>query len=169
VKPTSEVEATDPMTSQEILFKEYIPLWLKYDPDSGKIVWIMSPNPKIRLGQRAGWLVDGWRKIKLRGATFAASRIAWLLYYGAWPTNTVDHRNRKRDDNRICNLRLATRRQQSCNRKAKGVYRVKGRKCYVASICFDGQRRHLGYFSSLKEAQTARKLAEKEIFGEFAP
>jgi len=35
-------------------------------------------------------------------------RIAWFLYYGDWPKYGIDHINRVKDDNRICNLRDVT-------------------------------------------------------------
>ena len=40
-----------------------------------------------------------------------AHRLAWLLHTGDWPTNDIDHINRDRKDNRICNLRVLTRSQ----------------------------------------------------------
>jgi hypothetical protein len=164
--------ATDRLTNLETISDQWARLsyWLRYDPETGKIFWRRAPSTKLKEGTEAGWMVDGWRKIKLQGETYAASHLAWFLYYGCWPVKTIDHRNRKRWDNAIKNLREATRAQQMCNRGCRGVHKSRRNrsKPYVASICLHGQRKHLGYFASLQEAKNARRIAEIEMFGEFA-
>lgn len=48
---------------------------------------------------------------------FRAHRAVWLSVHGAIPSDlTIDHINRDRSDNRICNLRLATELEQKHNR-----------------------------------------------------
>ena len=50
--------------------------------------------------------------IKADGRSHSASRLAWELIYGEIPTGLeIDHINRIRDDNRIINLRLLTRKE----------------------------------------------------------
>jgi HNH endonuclease len=44
-------------------------------------------------------------RIGLDGKLYVASRIAWLMYYGEWPSQLIDHIDGDRMNNRIRNLR----------------------------------------------------------------
>ena len=76
---------------------------------------------------------------------------------------SIDHINRERLDNRRCNLRWATRRQQAANRlvataRLCGIrpYDTKSKgKRYRAVYC----GKHLGTFASEAEAIAARRQA----------
>jgi hypothetical protein len=99
--------------------------------------------------------------------------IAFALFHGRWPSEQVDHRNRKRRDNHIGNLREATGAQNSRNREPhqdkktpKGVTLHRGR--YIARIRANGRNLHLGCFDTASEAATAYDLAALKHHGEFA-
>jgi len=84
----------------------------------------------------------------------------------------VDHINGDGLDNRWTNLRPANDRENARNRRpqegcsSKGVTWFEGR-CWRAQIHVDKQI-HLGYYSTLEEAQAAYDAAAAEYFGEFA-
>jgi len=88
----------------------------------------------------------------------------------------VDHINGDGLDNRRCNLRLATRAQNSVNRGCtrvnklgvKGVVLDKRRGKYAAWIWANKKPIYLGYFVSLEEAKNAYNNAAMEHHGEFA-
>lgn len=85
----------------------------------------------------------------------------------------TDHKNRNRLDNRRSNLRICTPAQNSANRKQrnrtgfKGVYRMSPKKWYT-QIKVGGKTRHLGCFSTPKQASRAYSAAAKRIWGAFA-
>src|ERR1700751_597292 len=64
--------------------------------------------------------------IKVDGSSYECSNLIWLHYYGEWPELLVDHKNRRRKDNRITNLRLATYRQNGYNVLRHDAYGLKG-------------------------------------------
>ena len=86
----------------------------------------------------------------------------------------IDHKNRRRNDNRKSNLRIATKSENAMNRPTdirsttgyKGVHKV-GNK-YTANIGLNNETIYLGIFDSAEDAAECRYRNEKEIFGEFA-
>lgn len=65
---------------------------------------------------------DGYRVITIFGnektrPQYRSGRLAFLYMTGHWPEWDVDHKNRKRGDDRWKNLREATRSQNLRNRQ----------------------------------------------------
>lgn len=118
----------------------------------------------------------GYVSIKLGGYECLAHRLAWYMTHGEAP-DEIDHKNRGRSDNRIDNLRPATRSQNGCNRGPQanstsgvsGVARNRQDTAWQAYIKLSGKRKHLGTFRDFGEAVAARKEAEAAMFGSFAP
>jgi hypothetical protein len=100
-------------------------------------------------------------------------RIIFLMHHGYLPAE-IDHIDGNPFNNRIENLRPVTRSQNMRNTRtrrktATGVKGVgmKGKR-FHAFIKKDKKQIHLGMFATLEEAIAARKLAEKEHYGEYA-
>jgi hypothetical protein len=99
-----------------------------------------------------------------------------MMVHGEWPKIDVDHINCIKDDNRISNLRLATRHQNLANTRVrktnklglKGVYLHKAPNSYRSLIRVRGKRIDLGIFQSPEEAAAAYKKAAERYFGDFA-
>ena len=81
----------------------------------------------------------------------------------------VDHRNNDKSDNRKCNLRVCTFKENMQNRINKGYYYSKQHKRYVAQITVEGKHISLGIHDTTEEAQKAYRKAHVEAFGEFSP
>ena len=88
----------------------------------------------------------------------------------------VDHISHDRLDNRKCNLRICTRKQNLHNLKQNkrntsgqiGVSFDKKSSKWRARIFICGKEIRLGNFYNIQEAIAARKAAEKKYYGEFA-
>ena len=90
------------------------------------------------------------------------------------PKIIIDHVNGCKNDNRKCNLRIATPSQNSIN-KGKNKNNTTGYKGvspngkgYMARIKKDGRTYYLGTYSTAKEASEARNRVEHEMFLDFA-
>lgn len=145
---------------------------LNYSPETGLLTWKVSPRNRTRVGDIAGTLNEsGYLFVCIDGLKIRAHRAAWGIYYGNLPDRFIDHINGIRDDNRICNLRLATKSLNSQNSfirsdnktGVKGVHFRKDTGKFSASIQIDGKTYYLGCYSCLDDAKKARLLAEKEF------
>lgn len=148
-----------------------------YDPTTGVFRWREKISKKVRVGAVAGNTCgDGRPYIRIEGRNYVAARLAWLYVRGTWPAADIDHVDGNHADNRLCNLREATRaqnmankrRHKNCSSGVKGVefHKLTGR--WVARIRCNNVRRYIGIYDTKEEAASAYWLAAKETFGEFA-
>lgn len=137
---------------------------LDYDPETGVFVR-KSTGRTTGSFNRAGYV-----NIVIDKKWIYAHRLAWFYLHGDCP-EFVDHINGNKSDNRICNLRPATKSQNGANSvvvRAKsghrGVFYQSNTKKWRVKIA----NRNLGYFSSKEEASEAYKTAAIEMYGQYA-
>jgi hypothetical protein len=148
---------------------------LEYDPDTGIFRWKLDRGAKTKTGDRAGYNHAGYRRIEINDVGYLAHRLVWLYIYGYIPTE-LDHINGIKHDNRLCNLREASRKENSINRNKrtdnssgyKGVNWHKAANKWQARIMVNGKRLQLGWFETPEDAYLAYCAAAKEFHGEFA-
>ncbi|WP_245270062.1 HNH endonuclease [Nitrobacter hamburgensis] len=159
--------------------------FLNYNPETGIFLWRDYPLPsgkarrrygKASIGSIAGSTdTYGYREIRINYKMYKAHRLAWLYVYGAWPEGEIDHANGVPGDNRIANLRLATRAHQNANTRRrrdnksgyKGVCRY-GDRFHAFIGVGGGKTKYLGSFATGQEAHAAYLDFAKKIYGEFA-
>jgi hypothetical protein len=121
--------------------------------------------------RRFYWLVT------VQGRQMRAHRIVWAVFHGSdLGDHQIDHINGDGLDNRIENLRIATSKQNSRNRRIssnnrsgiRGVCWDASRNKWMAHIMLNGKSRTLGRFDSLDEARFVRQYEEVRLFGEFS-
>jgi hypothetical protein len=146
--------------------------YLRYEPETGSFFWIKSPALRHLEGREAGAVgTRGYVIICFRGRQYRANILAWYFSYGVWPEQIVDHKNLVTSDNRISNLRLATKAQNRANASQgpmKGIYLDPRTGRYQARIGVNYRNINLGFFATLGEAQAAYLDGARKYFGEFA-
>lgn len=114
--------------------QEYLISRLNYSPESGLLHWKPRSPDTFADGRRsAAWSCNNWnakfagreafttisnvgyRTGLIDGVAYVAARVIWKLVYGYDPIE-VDHINRIKTDNRLCNLREVDRSANCLNR-----------------------------------------------------
>jgi hypothetical protein len=144
-----------------------------YNPESGALSWKSYRGSRAKAGQEAGYVCrpgrTSYKRVLVDRVNYAAHRLAYLLYYGAWPSGEIDHIDGDGLNNRISNLRAVTRAGNARNHprrldNASGVTGVswdRDRGNWQAQIWVGGKAFYVGRFDTIDDAARARKRAER--------
>jgi hypothetical protein len=144
---------------------------LDYNPDFGEFKWKVKRRGK-QSEQFGSFCTGGYLSTRINYKKYLLHRLAWAYVYGYFPEE-LDHINRNKTDNRICNLREATRSQNLANTSTraksgfKGVVKVKGGK-FRAGITVNKKFKSLGLYATPQEAHDCYVAEAKKAFGEFS-
>ena len=143
---------------------------LAYNPITGCFRWLVTTG-RAKVGIIAGCLHhEGYRLIKINWRKYPAHWLAFLYMKGRWPKSQMDHINGLRADNRWKNLREATNKLNSENRrranrnngsKLLGAYRYPGG--WRSAIGSNGKIYQLGCFRTAKQAHQAYVRAKRKL------
>jgi len=145
------------------------------------LVWAKAPRRGggVSAGKPIGNVTsNGYMVVGVSGSKFMVHRLVWEYFNGPIPEGCeIDHINGCRADNRIENLRLATRSQNSMNHKmhttnSTGFKNIGTRtrgKCieYVARIRAGGKV-HMKSSVNLSTVQAWVETMRPQLHGEFA-
>jgi len=154
-----------------LITQEYLKSILSYNQDSGEFVWKIRKG-RITEGSRAGGSDNkNHRKINIDGTKYWEHKLAWLYVTGHYPISDLDHINGNGEDNRFCNLRLATHAQNMQNMKIPkhntsghvGVFFEKFTQKWRAQIDVNGKSLRLGRFKTIEEAIAVREEAKRNL------
>jgi hypothetical protein len=146
---------------------------LNYDPDTGIFTWKISPAPQVKQNKIAGSLTSqGYIVITINRKLYPAHRLAWLYVHGEMPKKFIDHINTIKSDNKLSNLRDASRIKNGQNQiKAHknnisgflGVTWYERTKSWVAKIKNNGKLIHLGYYKNPELAYESYLCMKRKI------
>lgn len=150
--------------------------------EDGNLFWLPRGNPRFDK-QFAGRKAGGFSTtadaiiIAFKNTHILLHRAIWVYHNGEIPEGMeIDHISQDRRDNRIENLRLCNRHQNTCNTR-----RRKNNKSGVKGVCWNPLTETwrarvrankvevaVGSFKSLDEAEAAVRKARFELHKEFA-
>ncbi len=144
----------------------------------GNLYWKIDVKYKTKKGEMAGSLHStGYVTLRYRKKAFYAHRVIFEMFNGKIPKGMrIDHINNIESDNRIENLRLATRSQNMRNRRGAARDNKTSGARGVSASCnkwraytsLNGKQLHLGLFNTKEEAAEVARLKRVELYGEFA-
>lgn len=146
---------------------------LHYDPETGFFTRLVQRG-RHKAGSKVGFMNDGYMKIGFDGREYYSGRLAWFYVHGLWPHPEVDHIDRNPLNDRLQNLREATRRQNCANEIKPAVRQGKYRgitprgKKWIAQAVVNGKQQYLGMYMTQEAAAKAYNRATAKEFGEFA-
>jgi hypothetical protein len=173
---------------------EYLKIVLSYDAESGSLTWKERPPSLFSNGGKTAehnsraWNAkyagkpafsvpngNGYLCGRISKRNFLAHRVVWAMHHGEWPHGELDHINGDRKDNRIDNLRKASRIGNARNvgigsrntSGYKGVSWNRDRGMWTAHVRVDGKSKYLGLFEDPELAKAAYDKAASATFGEF--
>jgi hypothetical protein len=119
----------------------------------------------------------GYLLISVDSKTFVAHKLAWIISNGNIPKGLqIDHINRNRSDNRLCNLRILSNMENCHNQTFRctnasgytGVYWHNQSKKWRSKITVNYKHIDLGGFDTPEEA-SLKYIEAKKIYHPSAP
>lgn len=105
---------------------------------------------------------------------FVESNVVWFLNTGEWPYHEIDHIDNDPTNNKMSNLRAATRSENNFNigviknkNGAKGIFKQPNNK-WVVQAWKNKKCYSLGAYDTIEEAIAAREVGIRHLHGEFA-
>jgi len=123
-----------------------------YNPTDGSLIHRLPTKGRgaKKPGDTAGTLQpNGYLQVMVNRNRYYVHRLIWQYHYGTTP-ETIEHINGDRSDNRIENLREATRAQVAQARPSKNVYWTP--QGYAVRFIRNGERVDLGKYPTKEEA-----------------
>lgn len=145
-----------------------------FDPLSGNFTWKKPTCNRVKVGAIVGNPNGQHHQIRIDGYSYKAHRLARLYVYGSWPEGEVDHINRVGTDNRISNLRLADRSENTVNSMVrwnkcgyKGIHFKKKDGRFYARTKKNGHETYGRGYLTPEEAHAEYCRMATEVHGEF--
>jgi hypothetical protein len=130
----------------------------RYDSDTGKIYGVFGKE--ITNKDIKGYIyISGSTHFK---GHLYAHHFAWYFTYGNVDFNELDHINRDKSDNRICNLRVVSRQENQWNITGKGYCWDKHANKWKSYIKLNGKTINLGLFNTEDEARQSYLQAKEK-------
>jgi hypothetical protein len=149
---------------------------LKYfEYKDGNLYWKTAISPKTKVGSIVGTINgQGRKQVGLNWKIYGLHRIIFLIHYGYFPKE-VDHIDGNPLNNKIENLREATRSEQLCNTRLrkdstsgiKGVMWHKLMKKWLVRVYKHKKVIYKNYFDDIELANLVAVEARNKYHGKF--
>ena len=158
---------------KEMIDQDAVKKLFHYDAESGLLLWRNGNNRNVKPWQEAkASNGHGYYTAKINGKTYLVHRLIWLYVHGNFPHKYIDHKNRIRNDNRLCNLRDVNTTDNAQNISLPnhnksghiGVSWFKLQKSWTVYVKVNKKNKWLGCYKNLDDAVAARKAGEAKYY-----
>lgn len=140
---------------------------IDYDADAGTFTWKKTDLLKGIIAGRELAIISVGRVI-VRGHHISARRLAWVCYFGEWPTGVLRTQTNMEDESRIRNIYMVTwsesrhtAEKHPHNPIAPGVHGRDG--AYTSAIMVNYETSRLGTSDDPQRMSRLYKAAKKRI------
>jgi hypothetical protein len=143
----------------------------------GELYWRNHRSNKVRAGSKAGSIDGtGYHQINIKGKVYRVHRIIYSMHYdNLTPDLLVDHIDNNKSNNKICNLRIATSSQNSCNQSmnknntsgVKGVCWHKQHNKWYVQVQHKGKNFYGGLFDDFEDAKQKAEQLRNQLHSTF--
>jgi hypothetical protein len=156
------------MLSGKRIEVQYLKSIVSYDKETGVF--------QRKDGVKFGFKDDGYLRSEINGKNYYLHRLAWLYEYGEFPDSHLDHVNGDKADNRIENLRKASRSENLCNvrktkRNTSGYKNVtfhKESNKWRVKVSVNGKNKSFGLYEDIELADLVAIEVRNKFHGQFA-
>ena len=142
---------------------------------NGELFWKIKPAMRVQIGDKAGFFDGRYLRVRRKDKSHLVHRIVFLMHYKHLP-DEIDHINGDKLDNRIENLRKATRSQNQYNKSImsnntsghRGVTWNNQKNKWAVRVFVAGKVHRLGFYDDLEIAGLVASEARASLHGEFA-
>jgi hypothetical protein len=150
---------------------------IAYDKTKGLFMYLKPSNSATKGWWEGTVSAQGYCRLHFGGRGIQAHNVAWMLTYGKITEGLeVDHIDGDRTNNKISNLRLATRSQNLYNRPnlrgdtsiGKGVSIHRKTGLWRVRLNVNKEQMNFGYYRDLELAELVAQEAISKYHGEFS-
>jgi len=140
-----------------------------FDYFDGRLYWKSSMKGTLAGSEAGNVSPKGYMMVGIKSHNYLLHRVIWLWHKGYMPEGLVDHEDQDKSNNRIENLREASKKCNAinsgvpCNSTSgvRGVSLFRGSERWRATIQDNGNGIYLGLYKNFEDAVMARW--EKEV------
>lgn len=151
---------------------DYLLSVLHCDKENGIFTWKI-PARRRKIGDVAGTVRrDGYVQIQIKYRLYLVHQLMIFVQYGEYPKYEIDHINRIRSDNRLTNLRVVTRKENSENKSLlsnnksgyRGVCWDSDKQKWLVQVKHNGVNYYVGRYIDIEDANIAAVNFRNQIF-----
>lgn len=147
-----------------------------FNYEDGKLSWKKRLARRTVVGKQISFVENtGYIRVRFKGKLYSVHQLIFLMHHGYIP-EYIDHIDGDKLNNRIENLRSATKSENALNKKVrvdsfsgiKNVHWYAPLNKWAVKLSVNKKQKHIGYFSDLELAELVAIEAREKFHNQFS-